>query len=247
MIRKPPIWRRPLVWIVVGTLAAAGIGLGVFLKVSSDARVERRDREIAAVRAFAGRIQAQLPDDVQTLPGNLLVVFPTLRQSMESAMAGEIKPGEARRVADEVRDAAAAAAAGIQDIQVEAIIPEDFQADRNRFQDAKQFLRQSFLLYQDVGKLFVLSLGQKDQEQEQLIEQAQAVMGRAGNLFDSGFRIVVGTLTRLGITTPIVPATAPPPVPSAVPTAEPTSSPEASPSEAPTASPEESPTGSPSP
>ena len=144
---KPPIWRRPLVWIVVGTLAAAGIGLGVFLKVSSDARVERRDREIAAVRAFAGRIQAQLPDDVQTLPGNLLVVFPTLRQSMESAKAGDIKPGEARKVADEVRDAAAAAAAGIQDIPVEAIIPEDFQADRNRFQDANQFLRQSFLLY----------------------------------------------------------------------------------------------------
>jgi len=251
MVRKPPFWRRPVTWIVVGVVAAAAIFLGVSAKVRSDAKVQKRDREIAAVRAFADELRAQLPDDVQTVPPNLLVVFPTLRQDMANLKSGDIKPAEARKKADEVATAAKQAADGIQAIRVETIVPAEFQADRNRFQDAKQFLQQSFLLYEDVSKVFVLSLGLKDDAQKDLISEAQSIMGRAGNLFDAGFRIVVGTLTRLGITTPIVPATPPPPVPSAIPTptALPSETPSASPTETPSVSPSESaaPSESPSP
>jgi hypothetical protein len=243
VVRKPPIWRRRWIWGLIGALVVGGVAVGLLLKFRADGRVDRRDREIAALRTFADRVRAELPEDIQSVPGGLVVVFPELRQDLESLKEGTLKPAEARSRADEIEGAARGAAEGIEAVAVETVIPAEFEEDRARLQDAKEFLVQSFRIYEDVAGLLVLSIGQTGQEREQLIDRTQSILGRAGSLFDSGFGILSSSLSRLGITTPIVPQqpiTPPTPIPS-----PPPQSPAESPGGSPT--PGESPTGEASP
>ena len=65
MVRKPPVWRRPLTWVIVGAVLAGAIGYGVWRTISNHRAADLKAQEIAAVEKYNGLVVAQYPQDQQ--------------------------------------------------------------------------------------------------------------------------------------------------------------------------------------
>jgi hypothetical protein len=239
VVRKPPIWRRPWIWVVVGVVAAGGIAFGVFSILHSHDVASRKNREKLAVTNLFNQFKAALPADRRAVPPDVLVIFPTVNDDLPK-IGKDINGEDAKKRGKDIIDAAQKSVTALQAIKgrVNRIIPAEFTGDRADATDALFLLSQSIDLYREVGGIVQASADLPKADQKALIDQATALTQKAGALFDEGYRKILHMADRLGIPHTIpasVPAT--PGLPSPTPTIAPSESVSATPTASATPSP----------
>jgi hypothetical protein len=234
VVRKPPVWRRPWVWIVIGLLAVGGITWGLLSAMSSNNAEAKTKRETSAMNRLFVQFQGALPPDLQAVPPDVLVIFPSVTSDLPT-IGKEIKGNAVRQRGQEISDQATAAVAEIQAIDVNKIIPAEFPEDRAAVTDGLFLIAKALGLYEQVGGIIEASADLPRADQKALIDQATALTQQAGGLFDEGYRKLLAIGNRLGVS-PNIPNPAPPIAPPASPTASPTASTPASAEPTPTAS-----------
>jgi hypothetical protein len=242
VVRKPPFWRRPWLWIVLGLLAAGGIAFAVLSIMHSHDVSGRKERETLAMRTFLLQFQAGLPADRQAVPPDVVVIFPTVNDDLPK-IGNDIKGAEAKQRGKEISEQAQASVTKLQAIDVDKIFFQ-FVADRDEVNDGVFMVSRGIGLYQQVGAIVEAAEALPKAEQKALIDQATTLTQQAGSLFDRGYAKILHILNRLGIPPNIaasVPAAPQAPSPSVTPSES------ASPSGAPSESPSVTPTGSASP
>jgi hypothetical protein len=243
VVRKPPIWRRPWIWIVLGVLAVGGIAYGVNTAVHNHSVAGRKDREKLAMTKVFAQFRAALPTDRRAVPPDVLVIFPSATGDLPK-IGKEIKGEAAKKRGKEISDQATESFTKLQAIQVNNLIPTEFADDRAVAADALFLISRGITLYQQVGGLVEAAADLPRPDQKAVIAQATALTQQAGGLFDQGYRKLLNIANRLGIPH-TVPASVPitPGLPS--PSVSPSGS--GSPSPAPSDTPSATPTGSASP
>lgn len=244
VVRKPPFWRRPLLWVVVGVLAVGGIAFGVVSVMHKHDVAGKKEREVAAMRTVLNQFKAALPEDRRAVPPDVLVIFPSV--SVDLPKVGRDIVGDAARTRGKaIADQAQASVSKLQAIEVNKLIPAQFAADRATVTDSLFLIGHSISLYKEVGGLVEAAADLPKADQKALVAQATALTQEAGALFDEGYRKLLRLATRLGIpqtVAPSVPITPGIPSPSVTPSA--TGSPSAAPSGSPSATESASPTAS---
>jgi hypothetical protein len=261
VIRKPPIWRRPVTWIVIGVLALGGILAGVFSSVHAHGVRRLKDRERAAVQAFAAELKAKFPSDSTFVPPDAYVFYPNLSADMDKLAKGDLSPADAVTEAKAVQDSAQKAASGVASLNVSNLISADFSvtgltgpstgaatpadiqakgATQQVVLDAQFLMTQAFELWQQEGSVMEAAAGLQGDSQKSVIDQAKQLGSKASGLFDRGYRKILNIQSALGIQSPITPVTpfqrAPSPTPSVSPSPSSSKSPEAKASASPTPS-----------
>src|SRR5437870_7503934 len=89
MVRKPPVWRRPLTWVIVGVVLAGAIGYGVWRTISNHRAADLKAQEIAAVEKYNGLVVAQYPQDQQQSGGDSLQVFTSVGPELDRIDKGQ--------------------------------------------------------------------------------------------------------------------------------------------------------------
>jgi hypothetical protein len=213
VVRKPPIWRRPWVLIVVGVLAAGGILAGVLISMHSSNVKKLKNEEAAAVGKLTQQFVAQFPEDNQTVPPDLYYFYPTLPDDLDKLAAGKLKVEDADALAQKVLDSSTKAAAGIGKVSVEKLIPARFTVSRvagaggkgitrEELIDARFLMQRSFNLWASVATVIKAAGEAEGAKQKALVDDAKQLANEASELFAQGWRTVVRIQTRLGIQAP---------------------------------------------
>src|SRR6266536_263813 len=131
VVRKPPIWRRPWVWVVVGVLAAGGIAFGTLSILHSHSVAARKNREKLAVTNLFNQFKAALPADRRAVPPDVLVIFPTVNDDL-AKIGKDIKGDDVKKRGKDITDAAQKSVTALQAIKdrVNRILPAEFAGDR---------------------------------------------------------------------------------------------------------------------
>jgi hypothetical protein len=234
VVRKPPIWRRPWVWIVVGLLAAGGIAFGTLSILHSHDVAGRKDREKLAMTNLFNQFKAGMPADRRAVPPDALVIFPTVSDDLPK-IGKDIKGDAAKKRGKEITDAAQKTVAALQAIhdRVNRILPAEFADDRAAVTDGLFLVTRAIDLYRQVGGIVQAAADLPKADQKALIDQATALTQQGGALFDEGYRKILKILNRLGIAPNIAPSvpvapgglTSPTPTLPSTPSAEPSESP----------------------
>jgi hypothetical protein len=232
VVRKPPIWRRPWVWILLGVLAAGGIAVGIVSTLHSRGVTAKTSREASAMNRFFVQFGGAMPDDREAVPPDALVIFPSVTSDLQK-IGKDIKGDAIKTRGQEISDAAKESVTKIQAIPVERIIPAEFPQDRATVKDALFLISRAIGLYEQVGGIVRAAADVPAKDQKALIEQATALTQQAGALFDEGYR----KLLRLGNRLKVAPKIANPAPPVAPVPASPTASATPSPTPTETASP----------
>jgi hypothetical protein len=238
VVRKPPIWRRPWIWILVGVLALGGIGIAVRSALHSSDVKAKTKREASAVNRFFIQLGAALPDDRQAVPPDVLVIFPSVGADLPK-IGKDIKGEAVKTRGKEIIDAATESVTKLQAIQVNKLIPAEFPEDRATMTDSLFLISRAIGLYQEVGGIVQAAADLPAKDQKALIDQAGALTQQAGSLFDEGYRKLLRIGNRLKvaprIANPAPPVAPVPPPPSA--SATPSAAPSATPTETATTTP----------
>ena len=211
VVRKPPIWRRRWVWLVVAVAAVAGILVGVSSVLHSHAVKAKADRETLAVRKVLNQLRAKLPDDRRAVPPDVVVIFPSVTQDLPK-IGKDIRGDAAKQRGKEIADQAKTSSTALLAIPVDALIPAEFQTDRDTITDGMFLISRSIGLYQQVGAMVQTAADLSGPDQKSIIDQAIQLTQQAGSLFDQGYRKILNVTNRLNIPTTI--PFNPPPAPS---------------------------------
>jgi hypothetical protein len=199
-VRKKPLFRRPWFLIAVAAVVIAGTLTGVFISIGNSNRDKLRQRTIAAVGAFAGRVEQGFPDPPasQPLPPTGYAMFPSLITDLDGVLQGS-KDIDGKAKGQNLQDSARAAAEAIQAINVTKIIP--LEADvteapgargtggtRPVMLEAQFLIVQAFGLYQNVGVLMERAARLPRGERTPLINDAKDLAAQAQTLFNRGYQ-----------------------------------------------------------
>jgi len=254
VIRKPPIWRRPVVWITIGVLAAGGILAGVLISLHNRHAREFKAREAAVIEQYTGRLSAEFPVDAQLVPPDLIAFYPNFTQGAQSLATGKLKASDATTFAKHVETTATAAAQGISQLDLTKLIPADFTvtglangqttasgqnadliqapgATRQVLQDAQLLMSQGFQLWVQAGKLMEQAAKAAPADRRAFTDEAIQLTQQAGSLFDAGYQKLLDIRSALGLSSQI-PVT---PQPTAPASPSPTASGKKKPSPSPSA------------
>jgi hypothetical protein len=249
-IRKPPIWRRPVVWIVVGVLALGGILTGVFLSLHHKHARDFKTRESAAIDQYTGRLTAKFPVDAELVPPDLIAFYPNFSQGAQNLGSGKLKPADAITYAKHVQTTASAAANQISGLSVTKLIPADFTvtgqangqttgsgqsadlieapgATRLVLQDAQLLMSQGLQLWAQAGKVLEQAARAAPTDRKALADEAVQLTQQGGNIFDAGYQKLLEIRSALGLSSqiPFTPQTSAPASPSPSPSSSPSPSP----------------------
>jgi hypothetical protein len=224
VVRKPPLWRRPWLLIVIGVVAAAGILAAVLVGIHSSNAKKLKDREAAALSQLGERFVAQFPADRQ-LSSGFYFFYPTLSADLDNLASGKLKAKDATAQAQKILDSATKAAAGVGKVSVEKLIPTSFTvsrtglggakgATRAEMLDARSFMQHAFTLYASAASIMKSAVdipsaptktGRREAaaKQKELVATAKQVATEASDLFTQGWALVVSVQTRLGIQAPV--------------------------------------------
>jgi hypothetical protein len=212
VVRKPPMWRRPWILIVVGVLAAGGILTAVLISIHSGNVRKLKDREAAAVGTVAQQFVAQFPPDRQAVQ-NLYLFYPALSGDLDKLPTGELSATDADAEAQTLLDSATKASAGIAKVNVEKLIPTSFTVShvagahgkgltRAELVQARFLMQRAFDIYASMATVMRAAVEAKDAKQTALIDDLKQMANQASDLFAQGWQILVGIETRLGIQAP---------------------------------------------
>src|SRR5437588_5016112 len=96
-VRKPPIWRRRVTWIVLGVLILAGVLPPIFVARAHRHRDHLKAATLAAVKDFKQRLDLTFPPSPDSRPSQPTgyVVYPTLSTDLADVESGKLKPADA--------------------------------------------------------------------------------------------------------------------------------------------------------
>jgi hypothetical protein len=240
VVRKPPIWRRPWVWIVVAVVAVAGITFGILAVLHSHQVTARKAREKLAMTKLYLQFKSGLPSDLRSVPPDVLVIFPSVTDDL-AKIGKDLKGADVTARGKEIIDESQTSVKALQAIRVDTVIPAEFAQDRADVKDGIFLISRSIDLYRQVGGLVQASADLPRTEQKAVVEQATQLTQQAANLFDQGYRKILAILTRLDIphnvpaSVPVTPGGQPSALPTALPS-QTASTPPATSSASPTAS-----------
>jgi hypothetical protein len=234
VVRRKPFWQRTWFWIAVAVVAVAAIAFGVVMNMRANDREASKRRQLAAVQNFSAAVQGEFPDDRSVVPPDLIIPFPTFRQTIDDLSSGDMRPAEAAKNARDAATGAAASATGVRQIDTAKLIPAQYPLTRAQMNDVKGLFVQSFRLYQDAAQLTLTATTLNGDEQKAVLKNAGDVLTRASLLFQSGNQKLSRTITALGGTFQAVQAPQPSPTPTPSPTPSESPSPSASESASPT-------------
>jgi hypothetical protein len=256
VVRKPPIWRRPAVILVTFLLAFGGVLTMLVLSIQNHGRSGQAAQEKEAVLRLYNKIRQRLPDDVQPVPPDALVIFPSVQNDF-SKFGTDIKGDDLTKRGSTISADAVASSTALDGLNIDTLVPKPYGTDRQTLTDARLLMSQAIKLYDEIGLLIGSTSTMTEDQSTAVMGEVQKLMNQAGTLFDNGYRKLTGVAKRLGIDTnsrfnpaPVLPPTpTPSESPSASPSgsAEPSASASASASESASAAPSESasPTASP--
>ena len=230
VVRKPPIWRRRWVWSVVGLMAVAGTVAGVLVAVHAHGTSTRKAREQKAIVAYLNAFRLHLPQDRTPVPPDAIVIFSSVQGDLDNLK--NLSAAQAEQKGKDVAAMATKSADGLEKVRIARLIPVEFTADRGELNEAQFLIVQAYRLYEPIGNLVQAAGKASGDARQALLDQAQSLMNRSGDLFDRGYAKISRMATRLGI--PIKTANQPAPqatnnpTPTAPPSA--TASPSVSPS-----------------
>jgi hypothetical protein len=235
VVRKPPIWRRRSVWLIVGLLALAGIVAGIAAAVNARSVSSRTEREKKAVTSFINQFRLHLPADRTPVPPDAIVIFSSVQEDLNNFK--DLSAATAEKKGQDVAAMATKSADGLERVAIGRLIPEEFGTDRSELTEAQFLIAKAYRLYESVGGLIQAAGALPANRQQPLLDQAQNLINQSGALFDQGYAKIVRIANRLGIPirtayqpAPPVPQGTPTPAPTATGTGSPTSSPSPSPS-----------------
>ena len=228
VVRKPPIWRRRWLWMTAAVLALVGILSATFVALNSRNASKRKEREVRAVTAYLNQFRSHLPTDRVAVPPDAIVIFPSVQDDIDNFK--NLSAADIEKKGKALSAAAAKSASGLENVAIARLVPEEFAGDRGQVGEAQFLIAQAYHLYQPVGALFQQAGRASGATRQELLDQAQSLINRAGTMFDRGYVKLVRIATRLGI--PIKTAYQPAP---AVPGGNATPTPPASPSASPSA------------
>lgn len=231
VVRKPPIWRRRWVWSVVGLMAVAGTVAGVLVAVHAHGTSTRKAREQKAIVAYLNAFRLHLPQDRTPVPPDAIVIFSSVQGDLDNLK--NLSAAQAEQKGKDVAAMATKSADGLEKVRIARLIPVEFTADRGELNEAQFLIVQAYRLYEPIGNLVQAAGKASGDARQALLDQAQSLMNRSGDLFDRGYAKISRMATRLGIpiktaNQPAPQATQSNPTPTAPPSA--TASPSVSPS-----------------
>jgi hypothetical protein len=232
VVRKPPLWRRGVVWLLVGLLAVGGIVAGIMAAIHARNVSTRKEREVKAITAYINQFRFHLPSDRIPVPPDAIVIFSSVQDDLDNFK--NLSAAEATKKGQEVAAMATKSADGLEKVAIGTLVADEFAADRAELNEAQFLIAQAYRLYEPIGGLMQAAAAAPVKDKQALLDQAQLLINRAGSLFDRGYAKIVRMANRLGI--PIRTAFQPAPaVPQGSPTPTPTASAGASPSASPSA------------
>jgi hypothetical protein len=198
VVRRPPLWRRRWVQVTAGAMVLAGILAGVMVALNARAAAARRAREAAAVALFLNRVQAALPRDVERIPPDVVVIFPSVSRDLPK-LGTRLEGETARRRGREIALQAARAAQALQRVSVTRTVPAEFGEDRATLADAQFLMVQAYQIYEQVGNLFGVAGSAAPPDRRVLVAQLDQLVVRSAGLFDRGYRKVLTLARPLGV------------------------------------------------
>ncbi|HEY1330812.1 MAG TPA: hypothetical protein VGH10_04990 [Actinomycetota bacterium] len=225
VVRKPPIWRRAVTWIVVGVLILGAIGYGVWHWWDNHQAARLKAQEISAVEKYNSLVSVHYPPDQNNEGGTSLQIFSSVPAELVRLDQGKVSGTTAATEAKTFADTASNAADAIEKIQVTDVIPSNLSVSETTglrtpgitqlmLSESQRYMVNAFRTYAAAGHLMQIAAGlPKGPQRSAVIAQAQSLMTTAGTLFDRGFRILANIRTVLGtlIPQPLQVPTAPPP------------------------------------
>jgi hypothetical protein len=222
VVRKPPLWRRRWLRIVVVLIVLAGVGTGVTINIRRSHARHFKAKEVAGIEAYAAKLRATFPADRQIIPPDLVVLFPNLSSDLDKLAKGTLKPADATTEASTVSTTAQAAAKAIDGLNVSSMIPSSFTvtgvsdgstggtpgnitargATQDLVRGAQYLMSQAFQVWSEAGNLMTQAATATDTTVRQaLVNSATELDRRASDLFDHGYQKILGIENALGILT----------------------------------------------
>ena len=220
VVRKPLLWRRRWVRVVVVLIVLAGIGTGVTISVRRSHARHFKAKEVAGIEAYAAKLRSAFPTDRQVVPPDLVVFFPNLSADLDKLAKGTLKPADATTEAGKVTSAAQAGATAVQNLKVSSLIPASFTVTgvsdgstganpgnivaRGATQDlvngAQYLMVEAFQVWAQAGNVFTQAAATTDTTARQaLVNAATQLDQQASSLFDRGYQKILAIENALGI------------------------------------------------
>jgi len=222
VVRKPPLWRRRWVRVVVVLIVLAGIGTGVTISVRRSHARHFKSKEVAGIEAYAAKLRATFPADRENVPPDLVVFFPNLSSDLDKLAKGTLKPADATTEASTVSTSAQATASAITALtqKVSSMIPSSFTvtgvsdgtggskpgnivargATQDIVNEAQYLMSQAFQVWTEAGNLMTQAAAATDPTVlKALVNSATKLDQRASDLFDRGYQKILAIENALGI------------------------------------------------
>jgi hypothetical protein len=220
-VRKPPIWKRRWVRLTALAVIVVGAGAGLRLKMTADHRRDFNADQRAAVRGVSGQLFDAFPLDRSQIPPDVYEFFPALTADLDKLSKGTLSDSKARKEADQLVTAAAAAEQRIELVSLKPI-RSDFTATTvkgatakgltvSQLTDAQFFMARAFGLYGQVGSLMKEAVAASGAHRKALVNQAKTLYSQAGQVFDRGYRMVLIIRESAGLPQFTFPTTGQPP------------------------------------
>jgi hypothetical protein len=214
VVRKPPLWRRPIVLGVVAIVGVAAILFAVFATLSSNSRKRLEDREAVAIGQLADQFVKQFPADRQAIPPDSYFFYPTLPDDLKQLSEGKLAEKDLEDKAKKLLDSATIAATGLGKVNVNKLIPTTFTVSRvagasgrgltrQELTDARFLMQRSFTLYGSVATVMKAAGEAEGTNRAALVDDAAKMTTEATELFTQGWQILVRLAGRVGIQAPV--------------------------------------------
>lgn len=224
MVRKPPIWRRPVTWVIVGAVLAAAIGYGAWKTIGDHRAASLKAQEIAAVEKYNSLVSGQYPQDQQQLGGSTLQIFTSVGPELDRIDKGQVPASQIKSEAKNFGDTASKAADAIGAIDATKTIPNKLSVGESTglhapgltqltLAESQRYMVQAFKIYASVAGLMAVAADTPvGPRRTAVIAQAKSLMDTANTLFDRGHTMIANIRTVLGtqVETPLQVPTSPP-------------------------------------
>jgi len=220
-VRKPPFWRRPIVWILVAVLAAGGATFGILNALSHKRERELKSSTLLAVNCFEAALDSKFPpspDSRRSQPTGY-IVYPTLATDLADVESGKLKAADAESKGKSLASSAKASGDAVQALNVTKLIPENgpygqvasvhgLGATRIEMTDAVNLITHAFSGYAAIVGLMQEAAKATDKaERSALIATAKDLVTQAQGLFNEGYQKITNIKGQLA---PIQPNPFPP-------------------------------------
>jgi hypothetical protein len=210
-VRKPPIWRRPVAWILIVLLVLGGTTIGVLIALSHKHERELKAQTLAAVNSFESVLDAKFPPSPDSRPSQPTgyIVYPTLATDLADVQSGKLKADDAAKKGESLAKSAKASGDAIQALNVTKLIPENAPygevasvhgdgATRIEMTGAITLITHAFRVYASIGSLMKQAAQTTDKaERDAIIAEAKDLLTQAQGMFNEGYQKITNVKGQL--------------------------------------------------